>query len=510
MNHLKEYQTAIIFIFAISSLLVMVTPQAHAAGYLASPFKLQHTPTFCEVEPQDKNFPYMGIMTLSTTHDSINDWLTQLNMGLGNKTVWNINEVPIPLSIQKNYNYTSCDVEISYMPQPVNKTEILETVGTSTFDLEKHKVSIIVYYSEIVNKLVPSQNYGYESVVQYSDQPMSYLRLKQTISHEIGHALGLAHYHESKQEQLDKWVSGKEAPPSIMIEVQGAAEKYFGVTQNDVAQVKLKYGNNGFGGNTTFGLSHELGTSDKNGEPIQSIPDLPNPENCPTDNSVGSGSESLLTKTADNTGMTVVFNHTPLNLYEKCKNMWTFDFVNDKNPKQNMSNVYYDIMIQQDFMRSLAKEQGKNYFVAVNGRGSDEIEVKEREGVVYYWIVVYSTPPGKDTQGIVAGSALVFLNVAHKTLPKTTLIQKEMEPWVRNIAEWWSTGNIQDPEFVQSLQYLIQEGFLKINKTSSLSNETNIPPWLKQGAGLWAKGQISDKEFFQEIQYLTENGIINN
>ena len=85
-----------------------------------------------------------------------------------------------------------------------------------------------------------------------------------------------------------------------------------------------------------------------------------------------------------------------------------------------------------------------------------------------------------------------------------------MEPWVKNIAEWWSTGNVQDPEFIQSLQYLVQEGFLKINKTSSLSNETNIPPWLKQGAGLWAKGQISDKEFFQEIQYLTENGIINN
>jgi len=485
-------------------------PQAQAAYYLSSPFKLTHTPTLCEIEPMDKNFPYMGMMALSTTHDSINDWLTQLNMGLGNKTVWNINEVPIPLSIQKGYNYTGCDITMNYMLQPVNKTEILDTVGTSTFDLEHHKVSIIIYYSEIVNNLVPSQNYGYDTVIQYSDKPMSYSRLKQTISHEIGHGLGLAHYHESNQDQLNKWISGDEIPPSIMIEVQVAAEKYFGVTQIDAAQVKLKYGDNGFGGNTTFGLTHELGNLQNNGAPVQSLPVSSNSDQCPNDNSVATGSESLLTKTADKTGISVVFNHNPLNLYENCNNTWNFDFVNDKNPGQNMSNIYYDIMIQQDVMRSLAKEQGKYYFVATGGNATNEIQVKEREGVVYYWIVVYSTPPGKDTQGVIGGSAMLFLNVAHKTLSKTVLIKKELEPWVKNVANWWSTDKIQDPEFIQTLQYLHQEGFITINKTSSATHDANIPSWVKQGAGLWANGQISDKEFFQEIQFLTENGIMTS
>jgi hypothetical protein len=424
--------------------------------------------------------------------------------------VWNINEVQIPLSIQKDYNYTACDIKINYIPQPVNKTETLDTVGTSTFDLEHHKVSIIIYYLEVVNKLIPSQNYGYENVVQYSDKPMSYLRLKQTISHEIGHALGLAHYHESNQETIQKWINGAEIPPSIMIETQVAAEKYFGVTQNDVNQIKLKYGTNGFGGKTFFGIPHEIGNLDNKSQTAQPVVNSSNQEHCNADNSVASGSESLLTKTSDKTGIKVLFKHSPVNLYQNCKNVWTLNFVDEKNPEHHMSNVYYDIFMQQDVMKSLAKTQGKGYFFSANGTGTNEIEVTEKEGVVYYWIVVYTTPPGHQDQGFIGGSALVFLNVGHKTLPKTVLLQKAMEPWVKNIAKWWSTGIIQDSEFIQVIHYLRDEGFIKIDKISSERNMANIPSWLKQNAKWWSTDEISDKEFFQAIQFLTENGIMQS
>ncbi len=36
----------------------------------------------------------------------------------------------------------------------------------------------------------------------------------------------------------------------------------------------------------------------------------------------------------------------------------------------------------------------------------------------------------------------------------------------------------------------------------------SIPDWIKNNAGWWANGQISDKDFVSGIQYLIENGIM--
>ena len=487
------------------SVLLVIMPKAQAADYLPNSFELKHTPTLCEIEPRDHNIPYIGAMMLSTTHDSVNDWLTQLNQGLENKTVWNINEVQIPLSIQKDYNYTSCDIKMSYLPEPLNKTEVFETVGTISYDIKNGKASVIIYYLEIEQKLEPSWNYGYEYLPQYSEHTMSYFRLKQVISHEIGHALGLGHYHESDQEVVKKWISGKEMPPSIMVEVQGANAKYFGVTKMDVNQVQLKYRQNGFGGEDFFGVPHEIGKGNQN-QPGQSMSS--ESEQCPNDNSTSTGSEELLTKDNAKTGMIVFYTHSPVDLYSGCKNLWTFDFVVEKNTTRHLPDVYYDVIVQQNIMRSIAQENGMYYFFAANGSGTLDIKVKEKEGVVYYWIVVYSSPPKKYQEGIIKGGALVFSNVAYKTIPKLEY-KPEIEPWVKNIARWWSVGTITDSDFTSAIQYLIEKKIINVNKTQSGSSPTNqVPSWLKTDAGMWANKQILDNQFIEEIQYMVDKGII--
>lgn len=500
---LLNYKQLLILIFVIPFLFLIFLPQAQSTGYLPSTFKLLHTPTLCEVEPEDAKIPYIGTMMLSITHDSVNDWITKLNQGTTDNLVWNINEIQIPLSAQKDYNYTTCDIQMRYLPQPVNKTEIFQTVGTISYDFNNNKASVIIYYLEIENKLEAKQTYGYELIPQYSDSPMSYPRLKQTISHEIGHALGLGHYHEVNQEQLNKWIEGYEIPPSIMVEMQGANAKYFGVTQNDVEQVKLKYGPNGFGGQTFFGLPHEIETSTTN----QSISSMES-AGCSNDRSTTFGSAPLITKTGAKTGITILFQYSPVTLYENCKNLWMIDFVMEKNTTLHLANVYYGIFMQQDTMRSLAKEQGKDYFFTADGKGTHEIGVKEKEGVVYYWIVVYVTPPQRYDEGKIGGAALLFLNVAHKTIQKS-VYTPELAPWVKNIARWWSTGQMQDYEFVEAIQYLIHEKIINVEKIQySSNNVSHIPSWLKNNAGWWANGKISDKDFLVEIQFMVNNGMI--
>ena len=82
--------------------------------------------------------------------------------------------------------------------------------------------------------------------------------------------------------------------------------------------------------------------------------------------------------------------------------------------------------------------------------------------------------------------------------------------WIKNNAGWWADDLIGDSDFVSGIQYLIQEGIMKIPPTTSGSDtgSDEIPSWIKNNAGWWSEGLISDNDFVQGIQYLIENGII--
>ena len=41
-------------------------------------------------------------------------------------------------------------------------------------------------------------------------------------------------------------------------------------------------------------------------------------------------------------------------------------------------------------------------------------------------------------------------------------VYAEVPSWVKNNAGWWADGTIDDDSFVQGIQFLVQEGFMKI------------------------------------------------
>ncbi len=89
----------------------------------------------------------------------------------------------------------------------------------------------------------------------------------------------------------------------------------------------------------------------------------------------------------------------------------------------------------------------------------------------------------------------------------STLI--EIPSWVRNNAGWWSTGQIQDSDFVSGIEFLITEDIILIPITqSSQGTSQEIPSWIKNNAGWWADGLINDTDFVSGIQYLISNGIM--
>ena len=97
------------------------------------------------------------------------------------------------------------------------------------------------------------------------------------------------------------------------------------------------------------------------------------------------------------------------------------------------------------------------------------------------------------------------------TEPSLSSSTSEIPVWIKNNAGWWADGSIDDDSFVQGIQFLVQEGFMKIPVTTqgsgTASNE--IPVWIKNNAGWWADGSIDDTSFIQGIQFLVQEGFMS-
>ena len=83
--------------------------------------------------------------------------------------------------------------------------------------------------------------------------------------------------------------------------------------------------------------------------------------------------------------------------------------------------------------------------------------------------------------------------------------------WIKSNAGWWADGQIDDASFVEGMQFLIKEGFMRVDFTeqnSASSSGDAIPAWIKSNAGWWADGQIDDASFVEGMQFLIKEGFM--
>jgi hypothetical protein len=45
--------------------------------------------------------------------------------------------------------------------------------------------------------------------------------------------------------------------------------------------------------------------------------------------------------------------------------------------------------------------------------------------------------------------------------------------WIKKNAKWWSEGQVQDSDFTKGIEYLIQQGIMKIPQTTSTSTTSH-------------------------------------
>ena len=94
--------------------------------------------------------------------------------------------------------------------------------------------------------------------------------------------------------------------------------------------------------------------------------------------------------------------------------------------------------------------------------------------------------------------------------PEISKSNSEIPQWIKNNADWWADGQIDDETFLQGVEFLIKQNILQVPATLSQESKSNseIPQWIKNNADWWADGQIDDETFLQGIQFLIKNELL--
>ena len=82
--------------------------------------------------------------------------------------------------------------------------------------------------------------------------------------------------------------------------------------------------------------------------------------------------------------------------------------------------------------------------------------------------------------------------------------------WVKQVAEFWISDQIDDSGFVQVIEYLVQQEIITIPYAEAPEGEAaaEIPIWIKTNAEFWVNDKTSDDEFATALEWLINNGII--
>jgi len=82
--------------------------------------------------------------------------------------------------------------------------------------------------------------------------------------------------------------------------------------------------------------------------------------------------------------------------------------------------------------------------------------------------------------------------------------------WIRNNAEWWAIGKINDSDFVSGIEFMLENNIIMISNipsSGSVSAE-EIPTWVRNNAHWWSQDLISEDEFVNSLKFLIQEEVI--
>ena len=80
--------------------------------------------------------------------------------------------------------------------------------------------------------------------------------------------------------------------------------------------------------------------------------------------------------------------------------------------------------------------------------------------------------------------------------------------WVKSITGWWTSGIVDDKEFVSILEYLLENEIIQIPPTQDTEDTLSIE--IKENFELWIKNNAEDNYFVVGVHLMIENEMLSH
>jgi len=101
-------------------------------------------------------------------------------------------------------------------------------------------------------------------------------------------------------------------------------------------------------------------------------------------------------------------------------------------------------------------------------------------------------------------------------VPNSSAQDAQIPNWIKNVAGWWASGVISENEFLTGIEYLVNNNIISLDfvpcnyeiQNQTISPSKSVPDWIKNNASWWSENLIDDIDFINGLQYLIEYKII--
>ncbi len=474
----------VIFLIIISS---NIQPIFAEIFFPTTNFRLQSTPTYCVVIPNDPISEEQKMQWVNLVKDAALDWEKKLKeKELVNNNLWNID-----VNIVSEDEAEGCGINIYFKDKPSLTGNI---VGFFTWP----PGSITIYYLQLE---------VCDLFTCYSDDTFISNDTTYAVAlHELGHTFGLDHYISDNAGTNSQWQSSNNVPPSIMIPSIHNNPSLQEITDIDVSKVREIYGSDGFYAFSTIPIPEPT-------IPVPTIPDptpIPDPIPIPVPEIIEpiipdkpftstSVSEKIIEVQNQNQQIVKVSGRVSEDKLLRGHPV----IMTVYNPDQTIqilktavtNDGYFETLIIFDkkSIRGIY-EVSMSYIERVDKSKDVSFEIVDKKTIVPEIIL--------DTED--AGS-LSEPNIPNQIETKS---DEKIPQWVKNNAGWWADKYIDDSTFIEGIEFLISNGIIDVPKHTSSQSGHQIPDWIKNNARWWSEGNISDTAFIEGIEFLVKIGII--